>query len=138
MRTEQIIHSIIRNLGDEPDDVSKALNYWKLERGSAVVDLVFHPKSGLIIGDAWLCKIPPEQRSPIYQYMLVENDQLEGLSFSIKENLVVLSLLIQDRFFSVENGTKLFKMLLEKADYYDNILVEQYGATWIEPENADN
>jgi serine protease Do len=30
----------------------------------------------------------------------------------------------------MDTGMKLFKYLFEKADYYDNILVEEYGAIW--------
>jgi len=30
----------------------------------------------------------------------------------------------------VETGIQLFNHLFEKADYFDNILVEQYGAIW--------
>ncbi|MEZ4966384.1 MAG: hypothetical protein R2791_14175 [Saprospiraceae bacterium] len=43
---------------------------------------------------------------------------------------IILSLLIYDRYLNEETGQALLRTLFEKADYYDNILVEQYGATW--------
>jgi len=55
---------------------------------------------------------------------------MEGLNFSIKEQDIILSLLIYDRYLNVDTGIQLFKHLFEKADYYDNILVEEYGALW--------
>jgi serine protease Do len=43
---------------------------------------------------------------------------------------VVLSLLIFDRYLNLSTGIKLFRHLFERADYYDNVLVEKYGALW--------
>jgi len=84
-----------------------------------------------IIGEAILCKIPTKNKSPLYKYLLTENDRLEGLTFSVRDNQAILSLLIHDRQFNTQKGKKLFQMLLDKADYYDIILVEQFGAEWI-------
>lgn len=108
---------------------------WIIEHGSAFIDLAYHEKSGLIIGECHLCKIPTNNRSPLYKFLLSENDLLEGLTLSLKSEQIILSLLIHDRQFNTQNGKKLFQMLFEKADYYDNILVEQYGANWISREN---
>jgi len=57
---------------------------------------------------------------------------MEGLTFSVnpKGHEIILSLLIYDRYLNVETGIKLFKHLFEKADHFDNILVEEYGAIW--------
>ena len=66
----------------------------------------------------------------LYEYLLKQNGQMDGLSFSVKDQDVILSLLIFDRYFNVETGLKLFENLIAKADYYDNILVEKFGAHW--------
>ena len=55
---------------------------------------------------------------------------MESLSFSISDQDIILSLMIFDRYLNVESGLYLFKYLFEKADHYDNLLVEQYGAIW--------
>lgn len=127
----RLIDEILGGLGYSAEECQKAPYYWELTQGSAVIKLTYHEKTGLIIGDATLCKLPRAQNSPLYQYLLIENDQLEGLTFSVQDETVILSLLIHDRQFDVKKGQKLFLHLLEKADYYDNILVEKYGATWI-------
>ena len=53
---------------------------------------------------------------------------MDGMNFSVRENDVILSLLIYDRYLNVDTGMELFTHLFEKADHYDNILVEEYGA----------
>ena len=58
------------------------------------------------------------------------NYELDGLTFSIKGQDIILSLLIYDRYLNADTGLELFKHLFAKADYYDNILVEKYGAQW--------
>ena len=51
---------------------------------------------------------------------------------SVKGQNIVLSLLIHDKYFNSEIGIKLFKRLFEKADHYDDILVNKYGGQWKE------
>jgi len=131
MGIKRLIGEILGGLGYDSENTQKGPYYWELTQGSALIKLTYHEKTGLIIGDATLCKLPRAQKSPLYQYLLAENDQLEGLTFSVQDQEVILSLLIEDRQFDGKKGRKLFRHLLEKADYYDNILVEKYGATWI-------
>jgi len=57
---------------------------------------------------------------------------MEGLTFSLKDQEIVLSLMIFDRHLHTDTGLKQFQFLFEKADHYDNILVEQFGAQWKE------
>jgi serine protease Do len=106
------------------------LNHWEIIEGSANIKISYHEKTGLIMGDASLCLLPKENINPLYEYLLKQNYEIEGLTFSIKENDIVLSLLIYDRYLNMDTGMNLFKYLFERADYYDNILVEEYGAIW--------
>ena len=105
-------------------------NHWEIIEGSANIKISYHEKTGLIMGDASLCLLPKENINPLYEYLLKQNYEIEGLTFSVKENDIVLSLLIYDRYLNMDTGMNLFKYLFEKADYYDNILVEEYGAIW--------
>ena len=66
----------------------------------------------------------------VYEYLLRENYRNEGVTLSVKGQDIILSLLIYDRYLKDEIAEKLLQNLFEKADYYDNILVEQYGAKW--------
>ena len=65
-----------------------------------------------------------------FNFLLKQNFEIENLTFSIKDNDIVLSLMIYDRYLNEITGRTLFKYLFEQADAYDNILVEQYGAEW--------
>jgi len=105
-------------------------NNWEINKGSATIHISYHEKTGLIMGDASLCLLPKENIKPLYEYLLKQNHKIEGLTFSIKENDIVLSLLIYDRYLNMDTGMKLFKHLFQKADDYDNILVEEFGAIW--------
>lgn len=106
---------------------------WTIKRGSAIINIAYHEKSGLITGDAYLGKLPVKNISEIYSYMLHQNYQLEGLTFSVKGQDIILSLLIYDQYLNKETSKELFDHLSEAADYHDNILVEKYGASWIIP-----
>ena len=68
------------------------------------------------------------------EFLLRQNATTDGLTFSINPNGqdIILSLLIYDRYLNVDIGIRLFEHLFERADYYDNVLVEEYGAYWKE------
>ena len=107
-------------------------NNWEIHQGSANISISYYEKTGLIMGDAYLCCLPKEkgQIKPLYEYLLRQNYLIENLSFSIQNQEIILSLLIHDRYLNVDTGVKLFKHLFIMADHYDNILVEEYGAYW--------
>jgi len=86
--------------------------------------------SGLITGDAYLGTLPMENKKPVFEFLLRQNFIIEGLNFSVREQDVILSLLIYDRYLNKQTGEKLLNYLMSKADHYDNILVEQYGVRW--------
>ena len=107
-------------------------NHWQIEKGSARITVTYHEESGLIIGDAFLVQLPKKSIGPIYEYLLRENYRMNHLSFSVRGNDIMLSLIIYDRYLSVETGRQLLQYLFEKSDHYDNVLVEKYGAQWKE------
>ncbi len=126
------IETLLTKTGHDVKLSRRGPNNWEIREGSAKINITYHKKTGLIIGDAYLCTLPKENIKPIYQYLLKQNYQIDGLTFSInpKGNEIILSLLIYDRYLNVETGIQLFKHLFEKADHFDNILVEEYGAIW--------
>lgn len=131
------IENIIESTGHNVELSRRGPNNWVIQQGSASIDVAYYEKKGLITGDAYLCQLPEENEATnvriirgIYQYLLEQNYRIEGLNFSVKGRDVVLSLLIYDRYLNVNTGAKLFKHLFERADYYDNVLVEEYGAEW--------
>ena len=126
----KLMEEIITNISHDVKLSRRGLNHWEIQHGSATVRISYHEKSGFIIGDAFLCRLPKENIKDIYEYLLRQNNELENLNFSIHGQNIVLSLIIFDRYLNAETGTNLFKYLFDKADHYDDILVDQYGAIW--------
>ncbi|HHH49356.1 MAG TPA: trypsin-like serine protease [Saprospiraceae bacterium] len=126
------IEALLEKLGYNIKLSRRGPNNWEIQKGSAKIEVSYHEKTGLITGDAYLCSLPnkKEQIKRLYEYLLKQNYHIENLSFSVREKDIVISLLIHDRYLNVKTGVKLFEHLFQKADDYDNILVEQYGASW--------
>jgi len=112
----------------------RGVNSWEVKRGSARIKISYHEDTGLIMGDAYLCTIPNEDIISVYNMMLKENYKLDGLTFSVKGQDIILSLLIYDKYFDDQTSRLFFNTLFEKADHYDDILVDEFGAAW-KPEN---
>ena len=126
----QTIENLLQDIGHDHRLSRRGPNNWEIIEGSALINITYHEDTGLIMGDAYLCRLPQENIKPIYEFLLQQNYKVEGLTFSIKDQDIILSLLIFDRYLNLRTGIQLFKHLFERADYYDNILVEEYGALW--------
>lgn len=124
------IENMLTELGHDARLTRRGPNNWMIQEGSAIISISYYEKTGLIIGDASLCNLPQQNIQPLYEYLLRQNHKIEGLTLSIKGKDIVLSLLIYDRYLNAETGRKLFQYLFERADYFDNVLVEDYGASW--------
>ncbi|MEZ4948989.1 MAG: trypsin-like peptidase domain-containing protein [Saprospiraceae bacterium] len=127
---EKTIEELLVKLGYDVRLARRGPSNWEIVKGSAKINISYYEKNGLIIGDAYLCTLPVEEILPIYEFLLRQNYETESLTFSVKGPDIILSLLIYDRYLNIETGVKLFEHLFEKADYFDNILVEEYGANW--------
>ncbi|MBL7814965.1 MAG: trypsin-like peptidase domain-containing protein [Saprospiraceae bacterium] len=125
-----LIESMLKKLGHDVRVSRRGPNSWEIRQGSAKINISYHQQNGLIISDAYLCTLPQENIKPLYEYLLRENYRNNGLTLSVKGQDIILSLLIYDKYLREETALKLMSTLFEKADYYDNILVEQYGANW--------
>ena len=126
----KIIEDLIQEMGHDIVLSRLGPSNWRFLRGSATINITYHEKSGLITGDAYIGTLPEENIIEIYQYLLDQNYKLQGLTFSVKEDDIILSLLIYDQYLDHDTAKKMFDHLAETADYHDNILVEQYGAKW--------
>ena len=124
------LEEMLEQLGYQAALSRSGPNCWTITNGSAKINVHYHEGNGIISGDAYLCSLPKENIKPLYEFLLRQNYTLEGLSLSIKEQAIILSTIINDRYLNVETGLKLFQYLFEQADHFDNILVEEYGAVW--------
>jgi len=125
------IENLLKQTGYQIELSRKGPNAWEVEQGSATIQIIYNEKDGYIIGDAILCQLPEAPSDALYQFLLEQNYLLKGLNFSVKGIDIVLSLLIFERDLNMETGSILFQNLFERADYYDNVLVEKYGAKWL-------
>lgn len=105
-------------------------NAWEITHGTARITITYHEKTGLMTADALLCQLPKEQIKQVYEFLLRENYTNEALTFSVHGQDVLLSLLIYDRYLNEDTGIEQLRLLFEKADIYDNLLVERFGAVW--------
>ncbi|MCS7073104.1 MAG: trypsin-like peptidase domain-containing protein [Bacteroidia bacterium] len=123
-----IIETILNQMGKEVKIARRGTNNWEIEEGSAKIWISYNQDSYFVIGDATLCSLPKTNISAIYEFLLRENYNLKSLTFSVNNNHIMLSFIIYDEDLTVETGLAAFRNLAEKADYYDNILIEKYGA----------
>ena len=129
------IEEVLHKIGHNPLELRAGLNHWEIQRGSAQVDISYHDRSGIIEANAHLVHLPKNGIFELYQYLLQQNFELEGLTFSVHDQDIILSLIIYDQFLNEESCGRLFDALFERSDYFDDILVDQYGARWIKEEN---
>jgi serine protease Do len=125
------VEDIIKTSGHDPRLARRGPNLWSIRRGSAIIQLAYHEDSGLVTGDAYLCSLPETPSADLFAYLLRENCKLRQLTFSTFGSDIMLSLLIYDRYLTVETALPCFEHLFDKADHYDNILVDRFGAGWL-------
>lgn len=124
----QNLEKMIEKLGRKVKETRVGFNVWEMEEGSATIKLIYNSENRFIVADAWLCNLPKENIMPIYEYMLQENYDNEGLVFSVSNQNVLLSFISYEDDLSLESGVELLNNLMSKADYYDDILIEKFGA----------
>lgn len=122
------IEKILSDLEYQVSLSRRGPNHWELLKGSAKINISYHEKTGLVLGDVYLCQLPKQNIKPLYEYLLKENYKLEGLTFSLKGQDILMSLVIYDKYLNPLSGLKLFKDLFAHADYYDDQLLQNYGA----------
>lgn len=126
----KIVEAMLFELDFNVELARRGPDNWEIFHGSAKINISYNNRNGLIICDAYLCEIQKNAEINVFEYLLRQNNEINGFSFSIKENDIIISFLIYDQYLNQETGVKLFKQLFQKADYYDNVLVEQFGAEW--------
>lgn len=127
-----LIENTISDLGYDVPLVRQGMNQWVLEKGSSALHLSYFEKNGLVIADVYLCLLPKKDLDQIYAYMLLQNNLLEGISFSLKNQNIILSMVIHDQYIQIKTLKKMIENLLQQADKYDDIFIDEFGATWIE------
>ena len=123
----KLLEEILTKLGINVTLARRSQSSWRIDEGSARVEINYYD-NGIIIGDAKLCAIPSDNIDTIYDYLLEENNKLSYLQFSINENSIYLSYLIVDSSLSAKEGETALQRLINYANKYDDILINQFGA----------
>ncbi|RPI17217.1 MAG: serine protease [Ignavibacteriae bacterium] len=130
-----IIETILEQLGKDVKLSRRGPYRWEIQEGSANI-YISYQENGFIIGDCFICTLPKTNIGAIYELLLRQNYDLEDVMFSVNNQDIILSTLIFDQYLTYETGLATFKDLFRYADYYDNLLVEQYGAVPRAPQEA--
>ncbi len=122
------IEDIITELNYNVEICRRGNNTWEIKNGSATIQISYHDKTGFIIAESMLCYLPSSNIMNIYTYLMKQNYYNKGVSFSLKENNIMLSTIIYDQQLKVESCKKILSTLIKCSDKYDTILIEQFGA----------
>lgn len=120
-----IIEEILHRLGKDRELARTATNNWEVKEGSATIRISYNPENFFVVGDAYLCQLPRQNIGVVYEYLLRENSRMKSTLFSVDGNEVVLSSLTFDMDISADSGERMLRELMQKADYYDNYLIEK-------------
>jgi len=113
------------------------MNFWEIEEGSAHIHINYNPETRYVVSYSTLCKLPKKNISEIYEFLLRQNIELKGLSFSVmNQDIILASMYIYDEDIYIETGIQLFQSLFKNADKYDDILISM-GAIAIDDYDAD-
>ena len=128
----RVLEEVLKEMGFEIDLIRKGPDHWMLVRGSANIEISYHEKTGLISAEAYLCRLPKTQVDELYEYILRQNNVPGALTYSVKDDMVLLSFLLYDQFLHGGLIGKYLENLFRRADETDEILIQRYGALPIE------
>jgi serine protease Do len=112
-------------------------NFWEIDEGSAKIKINYNPDNRYLVAYSTLCRIPKKNIGTIYEFLLRQNVELKGLSFSvINQDIILSSMYIYDEDINIETGIDLFQRLFKKSDEYDDLLISM-GAVSIDNEDED-
>jgi serine protease Do len=123
------IEDILKELGKDIKLSREGVNRWEVREGSAKIKITYNAENYFVVSDAFLCQLPQDalKIKPLYQFLLQENYRLHGLVLSCQNQNIVLSCIMYDLDITKESGVKTFDNLFKKADFYDDLLKNEYG-----------
>jgi serine protease Do len=123
------VEEILNELGKEVKLARDGTNNWSVKEGGAKIKINYNPDNYFVAGDAYLCQLPNDITTikSLYQFLLQENYMLDGLVLSCVKQNIVLSCIMYDLDMTKENGLEMFRILFQKADYYDTLLEKQFS-----------
>ena len=124
----RLIEDVISKLGYEVGVSRRGNSKWLIDEGSAKITITYNEKSGFIVAEASLAFYNQQNETQMYTYLMKQNYFNKGMSFSLKDDSIILSLMIYDQHLHFNACKKLIGNLIKNADRYDNILINEFGA----------
>jgi len=121
-----IVENILTELGKDAKLARRGEYGWEVQEDSATI-IINYNSNNFIVGDAYLCTLPKMNIGNVYEFLLKENNNLEGLTFSVNKQEILISAFIYDEYLIYETGVEIFRTLFQKANYYDDLLIEKFG-----------
>ena len=122
-----VIEEILTKLGKDVKLARRGQYSWEIKEDSAKIFINYN-ENGFIVGDAFICRLPKQNILALYEFLLKENFDSENVIISVYNQDIALSSLIYDQYLTVETGTEILGNLFKRADYYDDYLIQNYGA----------
>lgn len=124
----KLIEDVIVSLGYDVGISRRGVSKWLIDEGSADIIIAYNEKSGFIVAEATLAYSASEFETEMYTYLMKQNYFNKGMSFNLKEDSIILSLMIYDQHLHFNTCKKLIGNLIKSADRYDTILINEFGA----------
>ena len=121
------VEDILAKIGHNVALARSGPNKWEVEEGSAKIKITYNPDNFFIVSDAFLCRLPRQNITQVYTFLLRENLNLHSRLFSVQGENIVLSSLLYDLELTVTGGEAIFQDLFRSADFYDTLLIEKFG-----------
>jgi serine protease Do len=121
-----VMENILTELGKDVKLARRGQYSWEVKEDSATIRINYN-ENGFIVGDAYICRLPKVNIGTLYEFLLKENFNTEGILFCVHNQDIILSSLIYEQYLTFETGKKIFNNLFKKADYYDDFLIKNYG-----------
>jgi serine protease Do len=121
-----LMEDILTELGKDVKLARRGQYSWEVKEDSATIRINYN-ENGFIVGDAYICRLPKTNIGAVYEFLLKENNNTEGILFCVHNQDIILSTLIFDQYLTFETGKTIFNNLFKKADYYDDFLIQNFG-----------
>jgi serine protease Do len=121
-----VMENILTELGKDVKLARRGQSSWEVKEDSAIIRINYN-ENGFIVGDAYICRLPKTNIGNLYEFLLKENYNTEGILFCVNNQDIILSSLIFEQYLTFETGKIIFNNLFKKADYYDDFLIQTYG-----------
>jgi serine protease Do len=130
----QTIENIIEKTGHDVFLARDSAMQWTIEQGSAIIRIIYDDRGYFVYFDAILCKIPKTSLDMLYEFLLRENLSQNGTSFSIYNSNIVLGFVVHADDLREEICAKQVAELLENADHYDDLLIQDFQCQLLDRE----